>query len=210
MSKKYRNKKWLHQKYVTEGMSDKEISEICSVSDATICRNRNKMGIDAREELTNEQKEKISNSVSEYLEENGHPFEGENHTKEAKEIMSRKKSGENHNYFGEDRPKFSDQMCGSNNPSWKGGVTDDMDFRKSNKWQSFSNQKKDEVEWTCENCSSHGSSVEIHTHHAKPVSSGGDEYDNTFIVLCKDCHKNNYKFWHNSTVEEQLSKIGDT
>lgn len=51
-----------------------------------------------------------------------------------------------------------------------------------------------EIANMCENCSAHGSEVEIHTHHAKPVSIGG--------------HKNNYNFWHNSFVEEQLNEVG--
>lgn len=140
MSKKYTDEEWLREKYVDEGMSDKEISEVCNVSNATICRNRNKMDIEARDELTEKQRQKISQSVSEHLEENGHPFEGQTHTEETKEIMSEKQSGKNNNLYGED---------------------------------------------------------------------GGDKYDNTFIVLCKDCHKSNYDFWHDSSVEEQLNTLGD-
>jgi len=205
----YKDKDWLYQKHVEEGLTNVEIAEICDVSDGTICRWKNKLGVPSNgHNRPKRVKDKIAESVSEHLEENGHPFEGEEHTDETKEIMSEKKTGENHHYYGEDRPEFAEQMTGDDNPSWKGGITKDMDFRKSNKWQTFSTDKKEEANWECENCSTHGSESEIHSHHVKHVSSGGAKYDNIFIVLCKECHKTNYEFWHNSSVEEQLSKVG--
>jgi Pyruvate/2-oxoacid:ferredoxin oxidoreductase delta subunit len=214
--KKYKEKNWLYSQYVEDEKSTVQISDVCDVSPGTISYWLKKLEINSRDlseslegrKLSEESKEKISKSVSEHLEENGHPFEGEEHTDEAKKIMSEKQSGENNNLYNQERPEFAEQMTGPDNPSWKGGITQQMDFRKSNKWQTFSTEKKEEANWTCENCSAHGSESEIHTHHAKPVSSGGEMYDNTFIVLCKECHKTNYEFWHNSSVEEQLSKVG--
>lgn len=170
--KKYKEKNWLYTQYVDNKKSTVQISEICNVSPGTISYWLEKFEINSRNlseslegrELSDESKNKIAESVSEHLEENGHPFEGETQTDEAKEIMSEKQSGENNNLYNESRPEFAEQMTGSES--------------------------------------------EIHTHHAKPVSSGGAKYDNTFIVLCKQCHKTNYEFWHNSSVEEQLSKVG--
>lgn len=209
MSKKqYQNRDWLYEKYVEEGMSDKEISDICDVSDSTICRNRNKMGIEGREKLTDEQREKISQSVSEHLEESGHPMEGKSHSEESKRKISAAKSGENHQFYGKSRPEFAEKMRGKNNPSYKDGRANKMDFRKQTKWKNFSFEVRERVNWACENCDAHGSEAEIQTHHAHPVSEGGDKFDNVFIVLCKDCHGNKSSFWHNSTVGEQIAKIG--
>lgn len=214
--KKYKEKSWLHDQYIDKEKSTVQIGKICDVAPSSISYWLEKFNINSRSlseslegrELSKESKDKISQSVSEHLEENGHPFEGETHREAAKEIMSEKQFGKNNNLYGEDRSEFAEQMSGSNNPSWKGGITEDMDFRKSNKWQTFSTKKKEKSNWTCENCSAHGSDSEIHTHHAEPISSGGDRYDNTFVVLCKNCHNERYEFWHSSSVEEQLNEVG--
>lgn len=210
MSKKrYKDRDWLYEKYVEEGLTNVEIADICNVSDATICRWKSKLDITSRGNgMPKRVREEISESVSEHLEENGHPMEGETHTEESKQKISEAKSGENHQYYGEDRPEHSEQMSGSGNPSWKGGTTNEMDFRKQTKWKNFSEELKVDTDWTCENCGSHGSGSEIQTHHAHPVSDGGDKFDNVFIILCKECHGNKSSFWHNSTIGEQIAKIG--
>lgn len=207
--KRYKDRDWLYEKHVEQRLTNVEIADICGVSDGTICRWKDKLDIPSNGHSRPERvRDKISELVSKHLEESGHPFEGKSHTDETKQVMSDKKMGENHHFYGKSRPDFAEQMSGSNNPSWKGGITEEMDFRKSNKWQTLSATKKNQANWTCENCSAHGSNSEIHTHHAKPVASGGDKYDNVFIILCKECHKQDYKFWHNSSVEEQLNEVG--
>lgn len=121
---------------------------------------------------------------------------------------SEAKMGERNPHYGKSRPEFAEKMSGSNNPSYKDGRSKELDFRTSAKWENFSFELKEKADWTCENCGVHGSEAEIQTHHAQPVSEGGDKYDNVFIILCKSCHGNKSSFWHNSTVEEQIAKIG--
>jgi hypothetical protein len=206
--KKYKNRDWLYEKYVEKELTNIEIADICDVSDATICRWKDKLDIPTRDGTPERVREKISESVSEYHEEHGHPFEGKSHSEESKKKISEAKSGKNHQFYGESRPEFAEKMKGEKNPSWKGGTTSEMDFRKQTKWKNFSFELKEEADWTCENCGAHGSDAEIQTHHAHPVSDGGEKFDNVFIVLCKDCHGNKSSFWHNSTVGEQIAKIG--
>lgn len=107
----------------------------------------------------------------------------------------------------EARKRLSKLRTGEDNPNYKNGEwTDDKkDFRDTKRWETFSKNIKQERDWTCQNCEQYGG--ELHTHHANPVSDGGSKWDNTFIVLCYDCHQGNYEFWHNNSVEEQLSKI---
>lgn len=209
MSKKqYQDRDWLYEKYVEQGLTNVEIADICDVSDATICRWKDKLDIPSRDKTLERVRDKISQSVSEHLEENGHPLEGESHSEQSKRKMSEAKSGKNHQFYGQSRPEHSERMSGSTNPSYKDGRTNEMDFRKQTKWKNFSFEIKENANWTCENCGAHGSEAEIQTHHAHPVSEGGDKFDNVFIVLCKDCHGNKSSFWHNSTVGEQIAKIG--
>lgn len=107
----------------------------------------------------------------------------------------------------EARERLSENRKGEDNPNYKNGewVDEKKDFRDTKSWETFSKNIKDERDWTCQNCGQYGG--ELHTHHANPVSNGGEKWDNTFIVLCYDCHQGNYSFWHNSSVKEQLSKI---
>lgn len=120
---------------------------------------------------------------------------------------SEAKMGERNPHYKEHRPEHSERMSGSKNPSWKDGRTNNMDFRKQTKWKNFSKKLREKANWTCENCGAHGSEKEIQTHHAIPVSKGGDKFDNIFIVLCKECHGNGESFWHNNSVDKQLKKI---
>jgi predicted transcriptional regulator len=105
------------------------------------------------------------------------------------------------------RENLSEMRKGENNPNWKNGEWTDekKDFRDTKKWETFSRNIKEDKDWTCENCGQYGG--ELHTHHANPVSDGGEKWDNTFIVLCYNCHQGDYTFWHNSSVEEQLETI---
>jgi hypothetical protein len=122
---------------------------------------------------------------------------------------SEAKMGERNPNYGKERKNFSKKISGSNNPSWKGGINKEKDFRKQTKWKKLSEEIRELVDWQCENCNKHGSEAkEIQTHHANPVSDGGDEWHNIFIVLCYDCHNSEYEFWHTSTIEEQLEQIG--
>jgi hypothetical protein len=205
--KKYKDREWLYEKYVEEGLTNVEIADICDVSDSTICLWKKKFDIPSRDETPERVKEKIAESVSQHIEQNGHPFKGKSHTEKSKNKISESKSGENHQFYGESRPEFAEKVSGSNNPAYKDGRSEEYDFRKSNKWQNFSFKIKEKSNWTCQNCGSHGSEEEIQTHHTRPVSEGGDKYSNLFIVLCKDCHDNKSSFWHNSTVAEQLAEI---
>lgn len=217
MSKKqYKDKDWLMKQYTERGLSTTEIADKTTVTCGTINHWLKKHDIETRSisesiegrTISDEQRKKISKSVSEHLEENGHPFEGESHTEASKKKMSEANSGKNNPNYGKDRPEHSERMSGSSNPSYKDGRSENRDFRSKPKWEKFSFELKEGADWTCENCGAHGSDSEIQTHHAHPVSEGGDKYDNVFIILCKSCHGNTSSFWHNSTTGEQIAEIG--
>jgi hypothetical protein len=62
----------------------------------------------------------------------------------------------------------------------------------SSNWSTFSKKYRNWV-GECECC---GSIEQLHTHHDEPVFKGGDLWDNTFTVLCADCHLGDYDKWH--------------
>lgn len=92
---------------------------------------------------------------------------------------------------------------GENHWNYKDGKSakEFIDFRKTNEWKKFSKDKKEEANWKCEYCNDNGM---LHTHHVFPVSLGGDEWDNKFKVLCKNCHINNYSKWHPPQLKEYI------
>lgn len=64
--------------------------------------------------------------------------------------------------------------------------------RKSSQWVRFSKKYRNWVN-ECENCQSEDN---LHVHHDSPLFKGGDLWDNTFTVLCGDCHIGNFSDWH--------------
>ena len=215
--KKYKDKDWLYEQYVLNQRSTVDIAEDFGLTPSSISYWLDKFDIESRtlsealqgRTLTDEQKEKISKSVADHLEENGHPFEGKTHTDESKQMMSEAKQGESHHFYGKSRPDFAKKVSGEKNPSWKGGVTEEYDFRKSSEWKKFSFNLKEQSDWTCGSCGEHGSNAEIQSHHAIPVSDGGKKYDNIFIILCKQCHGNRNSEWHTMDVNEQIDRVDE-
>lgn len=81
--------------------------------------------------------------------------------------------------------KPPEPMFGEENPMWEGGV--EQDFRLSNKWSKIRERVYKRDNYACQQCGSVGG--EIHAHHIKPVSKGGEKYNMSNIeVLCPDCH----------------------
>lgn len=173
----YRDKDWMVEQYHHNDRSQQDIADECDVSQSTISDWLDKLNI-----------EKRSRSKS-------------------NELFYTDKSVENWSMSDEARQRLSEARTGEDNPNWKNGEwTDDKkDFRDTKKWETFSRKIKEDNDWTCQNCGQYGG--ELHTHHAVPVSNGGEKWDNVFIVLCEQCHQGDYEFWHNNSVEEQLSKI---
>lgn len=86
-----------------------------------------------------------------------------------------------------DTAKFCDKYCK------KKYETANYDRgRNSGSWSTFSKKYRNWV-GECESC---GSVEQLHTHHDEPIFKGGDVWDNTFTVLCQECHIGNYSEWH--------------
>lgn len=82
----YRDKDWLHKKFITEDKSTNEIGQICNVGSATIHRFLRKFGIEIIHSLVGK----------------NNPFYGRKHTEEARKRMS-----ENHaDFTGENNPYY--------------------------------------------------------------------------------------------------------
>ena len=64
--------------------------------------------------------------------------------------------------------------------------------KKSPRWRKFSKKYRSWV-GECESCNS---TENLHVHHDDPIFKGGALWDNTFTVLCKDCHLGNFGEWH--------------
>jgi len=64
--------------------------------------------------------------------------------------------------------------------------------RKSPRWRYFSKKYRAWV-GECESC---GSCEKLHVHHDEPIFKGGELWNNTFTVLCKNCHIGNFSKWH--------------
>ncbi len=63
-------------------------------------------------------------------------------------------------------------------------------FYKSPYWINISKKIRKRDDFTCQVCGIHGlkDGVELHVHHVKPRSLGGDERNSNLITLCKECH----------------------
>lgn len=82
--------------------------------------------------------------------------------------------------------RFCDKYCK------KKYETADYDRGKdSGQWATFSRKYRNWV-GECESC---GGEPE-HVHHNNPIFKGGGLWDNSFTVLCKDCHLGDYGQWH--------------
>lgn len=77
---RYRDKDWLHDKYIVEGWSTTDIGKFCEVSHKTICRWLEKHGVPSRDsqacQLTlskRHKRESTRSAIRDYLKKHGSP-----------------------------------------------------------------------------------------------------------------------------------------
>jgi hypothetical protein len=81
-------------------------------------------------------------------------------------------------------------MFGSDNPSWRGGITPiNKKIRNSKEYSDWRKSVFQRDNYTCSECGVRGS--KLHAHHIKPFSKHPDlrfEVSNG-VTMCKQCHK---------------------
>lgn len=197
-SKKHTNKSWLQEKFVEDRLPVKEIAKCCGCSNTVILKFVEKFELsreDIRRSCNGYHTDKI------WLEEKYNSL----NMSEISDICGCSQSVVSYWMDKYDIITESGKFkCGENHRYYKDGkyIKNKLDFRKTNRWKSFSKKIKDNSEWKCEYCSNSGT---LHTHHIEPVFMGGNKWDNKFIVLCKECHIGNYKKWHPPQLEEYIA-----
>ena len=89
----------------------------------------------------------------------------------------------------ESKKKMSQARRGSDNPHWKGGVSEIVKgIRRSPEYYQWRKAVLERARYTCQDC---GGSKELDAHHIQSLldyPEGIFEIDNG-LTLCKDCHK---------------------
>lgn len=205
--KRYRNGWWLEIKYWDEGLTQREIAEECGVSPTTVRKYMKQFGIPTREmrgenhpmygrERTEEEKEKISNSLSgrsfseETRQRMSESHEGNAIPEEVRERIADSLEGTTRSE--ETRLKMSESTAGANNPNWRGGYS----HRYGPGW-SVVREKVRERDEVCQHCGHDGSERRLEVHHIVPVRvfrqtpelSIEDAHDEeNLVLLCNRCH----------------------
>lgn len=207
MDRPYRDPDWLERKYHGEGLTQREIGELCDVSPTTIRKQMKELGIETREvkgenhglygkERSEEVKQKISETLKgrTFSEETRQRFSeaqrGKTTPPEVKEKISRSLTGLTRPM--ETREKMSRSTAGENNPNWKGGHS----LRYGENWGP-AREKVRERDEICQHCGEDGSNRRLHVHHIIPVREFLDSADSkledahsleNLILLCDLCH----------------------
>jgi len=98
------------------------------------------------------------------------------------------------------RHNWLSSRVGEDHPLYDGG---EHNKYKQRDWRIFSKKYRDWV-GECENCGN--SERKLQTHHDEPISMGGHLYDNTFTVLCTECHYGDFYRWHPPQLEEYIDR----
>jgi len=205
MIKKYRNEKWLRNKYEEERLSDRRIGKLCGVSHFAISYQRRKFdilprniseanlgrivwnkgltkGIDSRVALSKKTKQNISKA-------------GKGRIVWNKDIPCSEKT----------KKKISEINRGENCNNWKGGITPvSLLIRSNYKYRQWRSDVFTRDNFTCQKCGKVGEKLNI--HHIKSFSSILQKYEittleealkckelwniNNGITYCEECHKN--------------------
>ena len=208
MERPYRDRNWLEQKYHGEGLTQREIAEICGVATVTIRRNMKRMEIETRE-VTGEnhgmygrdRSEKVKEQISEKL-------TGREFSDESIQRMSDAHKGQT--LPEEVREKISNSLRGIPKSEEtkermrlaKSGVVEEPSY--SHWIQAAYNRgfkpakrevhQRDEV---CQICHHDGSDRTLEVHHIIPVRlfrdiEELDYYDahchGNLVLVCESCH----------------------
>lgn len=204
----YRSEEVLRELYHEKGMSQSEIADEFDVSQATINNWIQKLDIESRsisESISGERngfygkthseefKEKKSKQSKEWLENNEHPMKGRSHSEESIERMSENSSGEQHPFYGEERPEHSEKMSEDGNPNWMGGH---RGYRGPSWTEELRERIREREGRTCPGCGTREEELErkLDVHHIIPfIYYGMDNHEeanreDNLVALCPSCH----------------------
>ena len=127
----YKNKNWIENRYVKEGLYFWQIAELCNVSEQTICNWLKKHGIKARKagtpkgtKFTEEHKINLR-KAHKYFTGKEHYLYGTKHTGETIKKMSKLQEGKNNSFYGRNHTEETRKILSVK--SWKGGRRIDAD-----------------------------------------------------------------------------------
>lgn len=186
VNESYRDKKWIHLKYVIEKLTIKKISELANVHPNTIWENMIRLNIPRRkggiESWTPQMRESIVSKLQ-----GRKPMLGKTHSEETKRKMSQDRKG-------------------SGNSNWKEGITvKSRHFRKSREYWEWRKQILQRDAYKCQYL---GCNLETNiAHHIKPIKDFPElklDVDNGMAV----CHSH-HMLIHKNLKDEKLKNRMD-
>lgn len=209
MSTEYRDPDWLEERYHGDGLTQREIAEICGVEPVTIRRWMKRHDIETREIAGEnhglygtERSERTRKKISEALE--GREF-SEKTIEKMSDVARGKRTTESvrkkisDSLSGITRPettrvRMSRSTAGERNPNWKGG-------QYTNEWYGpgwdIIRERVQDRDGVCQHCGHDGSDTRLEVHHIVPLREFREKDDATLedanrkanlILLCKRCH----------------------
>ena len=209
MERPYRDREWLTERYHEDGLTQREIGELCGVHEITIRRWMKRLGIETREVAgenhglhgkarSEETKRKISETMQgrEFSEETRRRI-GERHLGKTTPEATRAKisaalSGTKKS--PETRRRMSRSTAGERNPNWKGGEYTREWYGPE--WNVIRDRVYDRDE-VCQHCGEDGSEYSLDVHHIVPiryfraadgVSMAAAHDETNLVLLCRPCH----------------------
>lgn len=207
MVRRYRNGWWLHEKYVEEGWTQREIAEECGVSATTIREYMQRFDVPTRDvegeahglydrERDPAVREKISESLAgremdaAWRDRIGRANSERDVSEATRERITESLSGLTRS--PETRRKMSESTAGPSNPNWRGGYSD----RYGAGW-SLARERVRRRDGCCQECGHDGSEFQLAVHHIVPVRAFRDHpsvpleeahADENLVLLCNRCH----------------------
>ena len=170
MNRTKRNKKWLEEKYLIEGLDIYQIAPLCQCHPRTIHQWLIKFKIPRRKGgwrvMPEEQKELRRQWAKDHPEINR--MKGKSHSAETKKAMSQSRKGQG-------------------NANWKGGLTSPYYLHHNGKqWDRQRKECSARDNWTCRICGTQ--SKRLHAHHIIPWLLSKDDDLENLVTICTSCH----------------------
>lgn len=92
-------------------------------------------------------------------------------------------------FSDESKKRISERMRGSNNPSWRGGISLGKDDVRSRITKELRKKVYEKDDYTCRMCSNRGGKLSL--HHIIPIWQAPDKVDclSNLVTLCVSCHR---------------------